>query len=185
MQPSRFVMVESAAAACELPRAAAAYVATSSWSCPPSPPEAETGSSAAITTHKTKRMMYLRFIRSPPGKRIPVRRITYFGLILNWTKVQPAALMSALPPKADMCSALVMSALCQKRTSRLRAQLVRYWLRRCSPYNAEGVCRKVSRPNTTIPAMKDNGRLIYINPTSKKIANDDVWGGLQKRLRRR
>ena len=25
--------------------------------------------------------------------------------------------MSALPPKADMCSALVMSALCQKRTS--------------------------------------------------------------------
>jgi hypothetical protein len=67
----------------------------------------------------------------------------------------------------------------------IKAQLVRYWLRRCSPYNAEGVCRKVSRPNTTIPAMKDNGRLIYINPTSKKIANDDVWGGLQKRLRRR
>jgi hypothetical protein len=57
--------------------------------------------------------------------------------------------------------------------------------RRCSPYNAKGVSRKVSRPNTTIPAMKDNGRLIYINPTSKKIANDDVWGGLQKRLRRR
>jgi hypothetical protein len=30
------------------------------------------------------------------------------------------------------------------------------------------VCRKVSQPNSTIPAMEDNGRLIYINPTSKK-----------------
>ena len=31
-----------------------------------------------------------------------------------------ATAMSALPPKADMCGALGMSALCQKRTSRLR-----------------------------------------------------------------
>ena len=107
MQPSRFVMVESAAAACESPRAAAACACDKLMEPPPVAAGAETGSSAAITTQKTKRMMHLRFTRSPPGRRIPVRRITYFGLILNWTKVQPAALMSALPPKADMCSALV------------------------------------------------------------------------------
>lgn len=107
MQPSRFVMVESAAAACESPRAAAACVCDKLMELPPVAAGAETGSSAAITTQKTKRMMYLRVHQSPPGRRIPVRRITYFGLILNWTKVQPAALMSALPPKADMCSALV------------------------------------------------------------------------------
>src|SRR5207342_2432896 len=92
-----------------------------------------------------------------------------------WVKsrqVQRTSRCPLLPQKRTCAVQLGMSALCQKRTSRLRAQLVRYWLRRCSPYNA--VCRKVSRPNATIPAMKDNGRLIYINPTSKKIANDDV-----------
>ena len=107
MQPSRFVMVESAAAACESPRAAAACVCDKLMEPPPVAAGAETGSSAAITTQKTKRMMYLRVHQVAPGRRIPVRRITYFGLILNWTKVQPAALMSALPSKADMCSALV------------------------------------------------------------------------------
>ena len=52
----------------------------------------------------------------PPARRIPVRRITYFGLILNWTKVQRflsaaqlllLASMSALPSKADVRIATV------------------------------------------------------------------------------
>jgi hypothetical protein len=89
MQPSRFVMVESAAAACESPRAAAACVCDKLMEPPRNAAKAETGSSAAITTHKTKRMMYLRVHRAAPRlKRIPVSRVTYFGLILNWTKVQ-------------------------------------------------------------------------------------------------
>ena len=86
MQPSRFVMVESAAAACESPRAAAACVCDKLMA-PRVAAKAETGSNAAITTHKTKRMMYLRVHRAAPRlKRIPVSRVTYFGLILNWTK---------------------------------------------------------------------------------------------------
>ena len=66
MQPSRFVMVESAAAACESPRAAAACVCDKLMELPPVAAGAETGSSAAITTQKTKRMMYLRVHQVAP-----------------------------------------------------------------------------------------------------------------------
>ena len=65
MQPSRFVMVESAAAACESPRAAAVCVCDKLMA-PRVAAKAETGSSAAITTHKTKRMMYLRVHQVAP-----------------------------------------------------------------------------------------------------------------------
>ena len=67
MQPSRFVMVESAAAACESSRAAAACVCDKLMEPPRVAAKAEIGSSAAITTHKTKRMMYLRVHRAAPG----------------------------------------------------------------------------------------------------------------------
>ena len=107
MQPSRFVMVESAAAACESPRAAAACVCDKLMEPPPVAAGAETGSSAAITTQKTKRMMYLRVHQVAP--RQAYSRYAHYLFRLNFELDQgpTAALMSALPPKADMCSALV------------------------------------------------------------------------------
>ena len=41
--------------------------------------------------------------------------------------------MSALPPIADMCSALEMSALCHKRTSRVSLHKQKYRLVAASP----------------------------------------------------
>ena len=65
-------MVESAAAACKSPRAAAACVCDKLMEPPPVAAKAETGSKAAITTHKTKRIMYLRVHQVAPGKLFPL-----------------------------------------------------------------------------------------------------------------
>jgi hypothetical protein len=60
-QVSRLTMVESAAAALWSPFAAAACARDRLIAPPPFAAKADVGSSAAITMHKTKRMMHLCF----------------------------------------------------------------------------------------------------------------------------